>query len=121
MSGNIAILTLTVIAAAALAERRFVEQDGTYPAAGGKAFGVTRFEAAIGDPVSVDVQGTTIVETGAAVALDDALMVDVEGRVVPLAGLSKQAVARSMGVAAATGAFIEILLVPSAGLTTPAA
>lgn len=117
-SGNISILTLTVIAAAALAANRFVEQDGTYPTAGGSAFGVTRVDAVTGDPVPVDVLGTTIVECGAAVAKDVALMVDANGKVVPLAGSAKQAVARSMEAGAADGALIEVLLIPSAGLVT---
>lgn len=117
-SGNIAVLTLTVFAGAALAANRFVEQDGTYPTAGGSAFGVTRVDAVTGDPVPVDVLGTTIVECGAAVSKDVALMVDANGKVVPLAGSAKQAVARSMEAGAADGALIEVLLIPSAGLVT---
>lgn len=117
-SGNFSLLTLTVMATAVLAANRFVEQDGTYPAAGGKAFGVTRVDAAIGDPTPVDVIGTTIVMCGAAVAKDDALMVDAAGKVVPLAGSAKQAVARAMEAGAADGALIEVLLIPSAGLVT---
>lgn len=120
-SGNIAILTLTVIAAGALEAARFVERDGTYPTAGGNALGVTRFSAAAaGEPVSVDVQGTAIVECGAAVSADAALMVDATGRVVPLSGAGKQSVGRALEAGAAAGAQIEILLIPSAGLVTAA-
>lgn len=117
-SGNISLLTLTVIAAAALAANRFVERDGTYPTAGGNALGVTRFDAVTGDPVAVDVHGTTIVECGAAVPVDSALMVDATGRVVPLTGSAKQAVGRALDAGAAAGSKIEILLIPSAGLVT---
>jgi hypothetical protein len=117
-SGNIAILTLTVIATAALAANRFVEQDGTYPTAGGKAYGVTRVDAAIGDPTPIDVIGTTIVMCGAAVAKDDDLMVDATGKVVPLTGSGKRGVARAMEAGAADGALIEVLLLPSAGPAT---
>lgn len=121
MSGNISTLTLTVAAAAALASCRFVTQAGAYPAAGAAAFGVTRTSAAAaGDLVPVDVQGTTIVETGDAVTKDGALMVDATGRVVPLTVGSKAPVARALEAAGAAGAFIEVLLVPSAGLVTPA-
>ena len=121
MSGNISTLTLTVVAAAALASSRFVTQAGAYPAAGAVAFGVTRTSAAqAGDLVPVDVQGTAIVEAGAAITADAALMVDAEGRVVPLTSGSKSPVGRAMGAAAAAGAFIEVLLVPSAGLVSPA-
>jgi hypothetical protein len=119
MAGNISTLSLTVIASAALATARFVTQAGAYPAAGAKAFGVTRFDAAIGDPTTVDVQGTAVVECGAAVGLDDFLMVDATGRVVPLTGSAKHPVGRAMEVGAAAGAMIEILLVPSTGIPTP--
>lgn len=120
-SGNLSILTLTVAAAGALAASRFVTQAGAYPAAGAAAFGVTRTSAAAaGDLVPVDVQGTAIVETGAAVTFDAALQVDATGRVVPLTVGSKSPVARAMESAAAAGAFIEVLLVPSAGLVSAA-
>jgi len=120
-SGNISLLTLTVVAAATIAANRFIERDGTYPAAGGNALGVTRFEGVSGDLLAVDVLGTTIVECGAPVTVDAALMVDAAGKVVPLAGLSKQAVGRALEAGAADGSKIEILLIPSSGLTTPAA
>lgn len=122
MNGNISLLTLTVAAAGALAANRFVTQAGAYPSAGAAAFGVTRTSAAAaGDLVPVDVQGTAIVEVGTGgVTKDTALMAAADGTVVPLAGLSKSPVARAMETAAA-GALIEVLLVPSAGLLTPAA
>lgn len=121
MSGNIPLLTLTVVAAGALAANRFVNQAGAYPAAGGVGYGVTRTSAsAAGDLVPVDVYGTAIVETGDAVAKDGALMLDSTGRVVPLTVGSKSPVARAMEAAGAAGAFIEVMLVPSAGLVTPA-
>lgn len=119
-SGNISLLTLTVIAAATLAANRFVERDGTYPAAGGNALGVTRFDGVAGDSLAVDVLGTTIVECGAAVAADAALMVDATGKVVTLAGAGKQAVGRALEAGAADGSKIEILLIPSGGLVTAA-
>lgn len=122
MTGNISTLTLTVAAAGALAASRFVTQAGAYPSAGAAAFGVTRTSAAAsGDLVSVDVQGTAIVEVGTGgVTKDAALMADGSGCVVALTGLSKSPVGRAMEAGAA-GAFVEVLLVPSAGLLTPAA
>lgn len=120
-SGNVSLLTLTVAAAGALAGSRFVTQAGGYPAAGGTAVGVSRTSAvAAGDLVPVDVLGTAIVETGAAITLDAALQVDATGRVVPLTVGSKTPVARAMGAASGAGAFIEVLLVPSAGLVSAA-
>nr|WP_295937385.1 capsid cement protein [uncultured Acidovorax sp.] len=120
-SGNISLLTQTVVAAGALAACRFITQAGAYPAAGAAAFGVTRTSAAnAGDLVPTDVLGTAIAETGAAITKDAPLMVDGTGRVVPLTVGSKSPVAKSMEAAAGSGAFIEVLLVPSAGLVTPA-
>jgi len=119
---NIACLTLTVAAAAALAANRFVTQAGAYPAAGALAFGVTRTSAAAaGDLVPVDVQGTAIVECGDVVAKDAALMCDATGRVVPVTVGSKFPLCRAMEAGAGAGAFIEVLLIPNAGLVSPAA
>lgn len=120
-SGNISILTLTIAAAGSLAASRFVTQAGAYPTAGGKAFGVTRSQAdAAGDLLPVDVLGTAIVETGAAVALDADLMVDATGRVVTLTTGGKVPLGRAMEAASAAGGFIEVLLLPSAGVVSPA-
>ncbi|MFD2754285.1 capsid cement protein [Comamonas terrae] len=116
MLSCIPILTLTVPADGALAAERFVTKAGAYPAAGGTVFGVGRTSArAKGDLVPVDVLGTTIVEAGAAITDDAPLMVDAEGRVVPLTA-GKVGVARAMGAAAAAGDRIEVLLTPSAVL-----
>lgn len=122
MNGNFSLMTLTVAAAGALAANRFVTQAGAYPSAGAAAFGVTRTSAAAaGDLVPVDVMGTATVEVGAGgVTKDAALMLDATGRVVALNGNEKAPVARAMG-AASEGDLVEVLLIPNAGLTTPAA
>lgn len=121
MTGSISLLALTVTAASALKACRFVTQAGAYPAAGAAAFGVTRTSAEqAGDLVPVDVHGTAIVEAGAAITADTPLMVDATGRAVALSGAGKSPVARSMEAASAAGAFIEVLLVPSAGLVSAA-
>lgn len=109
-SGNIAILTLTVTAAGALAANRFVNQAGAYPAAAAKGFGVTRSSAVAGDLVPCDVHGTTVVEAGATVTRDQSLQLDATGRVIPLA--AGAAVGRAMEDGTA-GGFIEILLTPA--------
>jgi hypothetical protein len=121
MSGNYPLLTLSIAAAGVLAANRFITQAGAYPAAGAAAIGVTRTSAAAaGDLVPTDVLGTTTVETGAAITKDAALMVDATGRVVPLTVGSKSPVARALAPAGAAGEFIEVLLVPSAGLVSAA-
>lgn len=119
-SGNISILQLTVALAADVPANRFIDQDGTLPAAGGKAFGVTRWDGKTGELMTVDVMGTTIAECGAAVAFDADLMVDAAGKVVTLSGAGKRPVARAMEAGTGDGSKIEILLLPTGGPVTAA-
>lgn len=119
---NIALLTLTAIASAAVVACRFVTVAGAYPAAGGLPLGVTRSDGSSGDPIPVDVLGTAIVEAGAAINSDVAVMVTATGKVIPHDGDGdKHAVGRSLESAAGDGSFIEILLVPNAGVLVTAA
>lgn len=120
-SGNIAILTLTVAAGGELKADRLITQAGVYPAAGAAAFGVTRAAAAASaELVAVDIMGTTVVEVGSGgITKGGALMSDATGCVVALAGLSKSPVGIALETAV-SGAFAEVLLVPAAGLLTPA-
>lgn len=121
MNPSLPILTLTVVATAALENARAVTQAGAYPAAGGLAFGITRSDAAIGDPTPVDVQGTAIVQSGAPFAKDVPLMVGTNGRLIAHDGDGdKHAVARSMEAATAADQLVEVLLVPSSGLLVTA-
>jgi hypothetical protein len=117
---NIATLTLTVVAAAALAANRFVTQAGAYPAAGALALGVARSNAgAAGDLVPVDVQGTAIVQCAADVAADAAVMADATGRIVLAAGIGAVPLARTLEAGLADG-FVEVLLIPSNGFSLAA-
>jgi len=119
---SLSMLTLTVIATAALTNNRLVTQAGGVPAAGALAFGVTRSDAFIGDPTPVDVMGTAIVEAGAAFARDVPLMVGTAGKAIAHDGVgSKHAIGRSMEASAGDGAMVEVLLVPSSGLAVSAA
>ena len=122
MNPSIPTLNLTVIAAAALVNNRAVNQAGNYPAAGGLAFGITRSDAATGDPTPVDVQGTAIATAGAAFSKDVPLMVGTDGKLIAHDGDGdKHAVARSMQAATADGQLVEVLLVPSSGVLVTAA
>ena len=122
MNPSIPTLTLTVIAAAALVNNRALNQAGNYPAAGGLAFGITRSDAATGDPTPVDVQGTAIATAGAAFSKDVPLMVGTDGKLIAHDGDGdKHAVARSMQAATADGQLVEVLLVPSSGVLVTAA
>ncbi len=112
-SGNLAILTLTVAAAGAVAANRFVTAAGAYPSAAAKGLGATRSAAtAAGELLPVDVLGTTVVEAGGAFAKDAALELDATGRVVVRS--SGVGVARALEASAGAGAFVEVLLTPAA-------
>ena len=111
-SGNLAILTLTVAATAAVATNRFVTPMGAYPAAAAKGLGVARTGAAVGELLAIDILGTSIAEAGGAFAKDAALELDATGRVVVKA--AGVAVARALEASAAAGAFVEVLLTPAA-------
>ncbi len=115
------ILTLTVTASATLVNNRAVTLAGAYPSAGALAFGITRTDAASGDPIPVDVMGTAIAEAGAAFSADVPLMVGTSGKLIAHDGDGdKHAVARSMEAATADGQMVEVLLVPSSGLLVTA-
>lgn len=119
---NISILTLSVIASAAALASRFIATTGTYPAAGGLPLGVNNATAVIGAPTPVDVLGTTLVEAGAAIAVNAPIMVGTDGKAITHDGDGdKHAVGRALSAAAADGDVIEILLTPSAGLLVTAA
>lgn len=108
---SVSILTLTVLASASLTGERFVTATGAIATAAGAAFGVTRTGAAIGDPVPVDVLGTSLVTASANIAKGAYVQVAAGG----------QAVTRTTGVAvaiaveaASTGEPCEIFLIPNA-------
>lgn len=112
MTQKISILTLAVIAAAALAAERVVGKDGNYATAGEAAFGVTTTSGEIGDRVPVDVLGTTIATAGEAFSKGDYLEVGANGKlVVHDAGI---AVAQALQDAGAGGDRVEVLWIPNA-------
>ena len=111
------ILTLTSVAAAAVAANRFVDFDGTQcDAAGAKPMGVSAYKAdKAGQPFAVDVLGTTRVETGAVIPLGakglTPVKSDADGRAIPHGGAGEIA-GYAMQAAAGAGAVIEVLLTP---------
>lgn len=107
--GSIPLMTLSVVATTALTQARAVTGLGALPAAAARCLGIARTSAAIGERVSVDVDGTAIAEAGAAVAIDAALELDASGRVVTKsAGVT---VGRALAASTAAGQMIEILLI----------
>lgn len=90
---NNSILTLSVLATAIIAACRFVTSAGAHAGVAGAALGVSRSAAAVGAYVPVDVIGTVVVESGAAVAADALVQSDSTGRAITAAASNiKQAV-----------------------------
>lgn len=115
---KIALLTLSIPAAAALAAERFVTTAGAYPAAGANADGVTSTAAtAAGELVPVDVVGTSIVVAAGAIAKDAYVQVGANGKAATkTTGI---AVAKALQAATADGDRIAVLLIPNAPAPTP--
>ncbi len=111
MTQKIPLLTLAVIATAALEAERVVGRDGKYATAGGPAFGVTNTKGAIGDRVPTDVAGTSIATAGAAFADGAYLQVGVDGKLITRA--TGVPVAQALQVATADGDRVEVLWIPS--------
>ena len=81
------VLTLTVVAAAAItATRRFVGFDGKLAAAGAKALGTNPVTADLGEHLPVDAIGTILVESGGAITQGAEVEADDQARAVPLGG-----------------------------------
>lgn len=110
-ASKIPLLTLTVVAAAALSEHQAVGYDGDVATAAGAMQGLATTDAALGDPVAVDVLGTSVAIAGAAVAVGAALEVGAGGKLVTkAAGVT---VARALQAAAADGDLFEVMLIPA--------
>ena len=68
-----AVLTETIIAAAAIVQKRFVNFEGKQATAGQPAIGVSVYDADQGDSLAVDALGIVLVESGGALAAGDAV------------------------------------------------
>ena len=120
------IFSLSAVASTALLAERFVSQSGAGVSNGvlttiavkqtilaaTPTVGVSRQAAAIGDKVTVDVLGTSIVEVGAAITAGATVSSDTVGRAITWAvGAAK--VGMALQSATAAGQFIEVLLIPN--------
>lgn len=107
-----AVLTNTLVAAAALSANRFVTAAGAVPAANANVIGVTRAPAgAAGDLVPVDMLGIAEVEASAAIAVGAAIATTNDGRAVTYS--TGAVVARALTAAGAAGQLIEVQLIPN--------
>lgn len=108
---SISLLTLTVAASGAIAANRFVTPLQAQAGAGVNALGVARSAVADGELLAVDVLGTAVVESGAAIAAGALVESNASG----------QAITRSAGAilgrlapgvsASGAGELIEIVLI----------
>lgn len=104
------LLTMSAIATAAVAASRFVGMlTGAHCAAAAKAQGVSQYAAAVGEAFAVDVLGTSIVESGGAIAAGGPIKSDATGRAVAQAGAG-EILAYAVTPATAAGQKIEVLL-----------
>lgn len=108
---NTSVLTLSLLAAAALTANRFVTAAGAVPSANGNAVGVTRSGAGSGDLVPVDALGTTMVEASAAITAGAAVATTNDGRAVTFS--TGVTVGRALTGATGPGQLIEVLLIPN--------
>ena len=104
------LLTLNVIATAAVLANRFVGLTGAPAAALANAYGVSEMSAAIGERFAVTNQGTAVVETGAAIAAGALVESDATGRAITRAtGVVLGRLLPSQAATAA-GQFVEVIL-----------
>jgi len=106
---SLPILTFTDIATTAIAANTFVGWTGATAAAGDKVKGVSRSDAAIGQPFPTDVLGTSIVIAGAAFAAGDALEVGTAGAAIKNAG-TNPVVGHALQAANGAGDLIEVFI-----------
>lgn len=106
------ILALPLTLTGTVAASRFVTPAGAQAGADANTLGVARSAGVATDKVTVDVLGTAVVETGAAVSAGATLKADSSGRGITWAS-SGAKVALAMEAATAAGQFIEVLLIPN--------
>jgi len=133
---KISLMALTFKSALAVAAFRAIAGDGAQATAPGqKVVGVSHAAAVADENFAADVIGTTIIETGAAIAINDSLIVDSQGRAIPSTGalniaagavavtgtaangailaggdMPEYVFADPLQIASASGQFIEVLL-----------
>lgn len=101
------LLTVTVLAAAALARFRFVNFAGAVPAAGARVMGVSATDYDIGEQAGVNTHGELLVEAGAAITAGAEVETDVSGRAITKNTGVAFGVARD--AASAAGEIIRVL------------
>jgi hypothetical protein len=107
------ILSQTITASGAIGEYRFVSPASALAGAGVNTLGVARVAAVDKDTIPVDVLGTAIVETGAALTAGGPIQTDATGRAIDKAAGVTVARLLPGQTATAAGQFVEVLLIPN--------
>lgn len=112
MQGNIALLTKSFTAAAALAQYQPVTAAGAAAVAAGNAIGSANIPAVSGDLYPAVVMGTCLMVAGAAISAGALLEVHttVTQVVTKSAGV---AIGRALNAASTAGDIVEVLLIPN--------
>lgn len=109
---SFALLTLPMMAAAALGAGLFVKRNGAPAGPADSAFGVTVSDADAGAMVSVDVLGVALVQCAQDLAPGDPVGSNAQGQAVKATGT---AVVRGVAVnASVVGEMADVVLTPSA-------
>lgn len=107
------LLTLPRTLSGTVAAHRFVTAAGAQAGADANTIGAARSAGVSGETVPVDVLGTTVVESGAAITAGATLKSDASGRAIAWV-TSGAKVAIALQAATAAGQFIEVLLLDNA-------
>jgi len=107
---SISLLTLSVLAAGAILEARFVTPASEQAEAGENAYGVALSDAAVGEVAPVVNKGTAVVEAGAAIAAGALVQSDASGRAITKAAGTTLGRLAPGEVAGASGEFVEVIL-----------
>ena len=110
---NVSVLALTIPLTGTVAANRFVTALGAQTGADGNSIGVARSSGVSGDKITVDLDGTAIVEAGAAITVGATIKSDASGRAIPWA-TSGARVAIALEAATAAGQLVEVLLIDNA-------
>jgi hypothetical protein len=112
MQGNVALLTMSFIAAGTLAQFQPVQATGVAAVAAGNAVGSANVSAVSGDLFPAVVLGTALFVAGGAIAVG--ALVEVHTTVTQVitkaAGI---AIGRALNATSAAGDFVEVLLIPN--------
>ena len=101
------VLTIGILAIAALTRLRFIGFDGGVASAAGAAVGICEADSDAGEMAPVNTHGALLVEAGGAIAVGVEVEVGADGKAVTLA--SGIAQGRALDAAAADGDLIRIL------------